>query len=593
MYLFIEQKKAIIIRYYRKYRLIIVAIVLMVCTMSFTQISTPRNIPRNIPRSSSLLTGQILFSPMVSSVTYLIDRNGNITHTWPSGYFPGEAVYWLNDGTILRTIRVGVSPGNGGVGGGVQKIQWDGSITWDFRYNTNGYLSHHDIEPLPNGNILMIAWETKTSAEAVAAGRNPSTISGNTLMPDHIIEVRPTGPTSGDIVWEWHVWDHLIQDYDSSKENYGLVADHPELVDINYVTASAGLSSDWLHCNSVDYHEAFDQILISVHNFNEIWVIDHSTTTQQAAGHTGGNSGKGGDLLYRWGNPLAYQQGSSSDQQLFSQHDATWIAPGCPGAGNILIFNNGANRPGGSYSSVDEIVPPVNATGQYTREPESPYGPSSPLWSYTSDPLSSFYASYISGAQRLPDGNTLICDGPAGRFFEVTPGKETVWQYINPYPLLSLNNVFKICYVPAGTPQGSNLDCTGSLSWTNIHPGETVTGSFQVKNIGGPGSLLNWTVDVSSVDWGTWSFTPESDENLTPEDGFFTVQVSVVAPDQKNSRFEGFIRVVNQDDPNDFDVVPILLKTPMSLRQATAVFPLLRHLLSFFPFFSMIYRLFQ
>ena len=593
MYLFIEQKKAIIIRYYRKYRLIIVAIILMVCTMSFTQISTPRNIPRNIHRSSSLATGQILFSPMVSSVTYLIDRNGNVNHTWPSGYFPGEAVYWLGDGTILRTIRVGVSPGAGGVGGGVQKIQWDGSITWDFRYNTNGYLSHHDIEPLPNGNVLMIAWETKTSAEAVAAGRNPSTISGNTLMPDHIIEVRPTGPTSGDIVWEWHVWDHLIQDYDSSKANYGIVADHPELVDINYVTASAGLSSDWLHCNSVDYHEAFDQILISVHNFNEIWVIDHSTTSQQAAGHTGGNSGKGGDILYRWGNPLAYQQGSSSDQQLFSQHDATWIAPGCPGDGNILMFNNGADRPGGSYSSVDEIVPPVNATGHYTLEPGSAYGPASPLWSYTADPPSSFYASYISGAHRLPDGNTLICDGPAGRFFEVTPEKETMWQYINPYPLMSLNNVFKICYIPADAPEASNLDCTGSLSWTNVHPGETVTGSFQVKNIGGSGSLLNWAVNVSSVDWGTWSFTPESEENLSPEDGFVMVQVSVVAPDQKNSKFEGYIQVVNQDDPNDFDVVPILLKTPMSLRQNAPVFSLVQHLLSFFPFFSMIYRLLQ
>jgi hypothetical protein len=560
-------------------------IVLLFCTTGFTEVSQSWNIPKNLQQSTAPTIGQILFTPMTSSVTYLVDRNKIVDHTWPSSYFPGEAVYWLGDGTILRTIRVGIGPGGGGVGGGVQKVQWDGTVTWDFRYNTNGYLSHHDIEPLPNGNVLMIAWETKTSAEAVAAGRDMDTIIGNTVMPDHIIEVHPTGPTSGDIVWEWHVWDHLIQDFDSSKANYGVVSDHPELVDINYVTNLAGLSSDWLHCNSIDYNEEFDQILISVHNLNEIWVIDHSTTTAEAASHIGGQSGKGGDLLYRWGNPVVYQAGTIADQQLFSQHDATWIASGCPGAGNILVFNNGANRPDGNYSSVDEIVPPVDTIGDYYLESGSTYGPTSPLWRYSADPPSSFYASYISGAQRLPDGNTLICDGYAGRFFEVTPEGSTVWQFVNPYPLPSLNNVFKICYVPPEEPpEVPDLDCTGSLSWANVHPGETVTGSFQVKNIGAPGSLLNWAVNVSSIDWGTWSFTPESDENLSPEDGFVTVQVSVVAPDEKNTKFEGFIQVVNQDDPTDFDVVPISLKTPMGFFQNAPVFYWLQHLLSFFPF---------
>ncbi len=109
-----------------------------------------------------------------------------------------------------------------------------------------------------------------------------------------------------------------------------------------------------------------DQILISVHNFSEIWVIDHSTTTAEAASHSGGNSGMGGDLLYRWGNPAAYDSGSSADQQLFVQHDAQWIGNGLPGAGNILIFNNGQGRPDGDYSSVDEIVPPVASDGSYT-----------------------------------------------------------------------------------------------------------------------------------------------------------------------------------------------------------------------------------
>ena len=76
-------------------------------------------------------------------------------------------------------VLVGVGPGGGGAGGGVQKVEWDGTVVWDFRYNTNGDLSHHDVKSLPNGNVLLIAWETKTRTEAIAAGRNPSYVSSN------------------------------------------------------------------------------------------------------------------------------------------------------------------------------------------------------------------------------------------------------------------------------------------------------------------------------------------------------------------------------------------------------------------------------
>jgi hypothetical protein len=175
-----------------------------------------------------------------------------------------------------------------------------------------------------------------------------------------------------------------------------------------------------------------DQIVLSVHNFSEIWVIDHSTTTAEASGHTGGNSGMRGDLLYRWGNPGAYDRGGSGDRELFAQHDSQWIEPDCPGAENILIFNDGGGRPGGNYSSVDEIEPPVDEYGDYELEPDSPYGPAGILWSYTADPPSGFFAQNVSGAQRLPNGNTLICDGPHGTFFEVTPAMDTVWMYVNP-----------------------------------------------------------------------------------------------------------------------------------------------------------------
>ncbi len=112
----------------------------------------------------------------------------------------------------------------------------------------------------------MIAWEYKTATESIAAGRNPDLLHDGELWPDHIIEVEPTGTSGGDIVWEWHVWDHLIQDYDSTKENYGVVADHPELIDINF----GGRQVDFNHINSIDYNDEFDQILLSVNFFKEI-----------------------------------------------------------------------------------------------------------------------------------------------------------------------------------------------------------------------------------------------------------------------------------------------------------------------------------
>jgi hypothetical protein len=171
---------------------------------------------------------------------------------------------------------------------------------------------------------------------------------------------------------------------------------------------------------------------MSIHEFHEFWIIDHSTTKAEAAGTTGGKSGKGGDLLYRWGNPIVYRNGTAKDQQLFSQHHAHWVPKGLAGEGHVLVFNNGTRRPGGNFSSVDEIVLPVDADGRYTLKPGTAFGPDKPIWSYTAPNQTDFYSFYISGSQRLPNGNTLICSGANGTFFEVTPEKGVVWQYINP-----------------------------------------------------------------------------------------------------------------------------------------------------------------
>jgi len=474
--------------------------------------------------------GQILFAPIHSTNTYLINNDGVLNHIWSSDYNPGYSVYMLDDGSIFRTIKLKYS--GSGAGGGVQKITWDDELIWDFRYDTNSYLSHHDIEILPNGNILMIAWEYKTRNEAIAAGRDPNKLIGLNLWPDHVIEVEPTGPSSGEIVWEWHVWDHLIQDYDSSRDNYGVVGDHPELMDINFGYNNA----DWLHTNSIDYNEEFDQILLSFRNTDEIWIIDHSTTIEEAAGHVGGNSGKGGDILYRWGNPRVYHAGTSSDQKFFKQHDARWIKPGCPGEGNILVFNNGGGRPGTDYTSVDEIVPPVDEEGNYYLEPGSAYGPEEQIWIYDTN----FFAWYIGGAQRLPNGNTLVCNGPAGELTEVTPEKVIVWEYENPYPNPLQNNVFKFQYYPPDEkPPFANFIFSPVIPKKNetVHFNDISTDN---------GTIINWFWDFGD---GNTSTVKNPTHRYT-EVGSFIVTLNVTDNDGLTDEISKNINVLLNNPPS-------------------------------------------
>jgi hypothetical protein len=408
--------------------------------------------------------GYTLLSPMFVTEAYLLDLDGRIVHTWKCDCRPGHSAYLLEDGTLLRAGALerdehpmAATPG---AGGRVQKYNWDGELIWDYRLANETQLQHHDICALPNGNVLMIAWEKKTRDEAIAAGRDPKTIGDGGLHPDCLIEVKPTGKDTGEIVWEWHLWDHLVQDHDSSRANYGNVADHPELVDLNYgeglarmlnnpqavnqlaaigyVAAPAPggppprINPDWTHFNAVAYNAQFDQVIVSVHAFSEIWIIDHSTTKEEAAGHSGGRYGKGGDLLYRWGNPAAYRAGSEKDQTLFKQHNAHWIPRGLPGEGHVLVFNNAHSSPEGNYSSVDEIVLPMNERGEFQRVTGETFGPKAAVWSYTAPKNTDFYSSFISGAHRLANGNTLICSGANGTLLEVTADKEMVWKYVNP-----------------------------------------------------------------------------------------------------------------------------------------------------------------
>ena len=386
--------------------------------------------------------GYTLFAPRESGLAYLIDNHGRVVHTWTLGHNP-ILVKLLDNGNLL-TI-------------GNTIFDADGNAVWEYRYP-----QHHDLLEMPNGNILSLSRVRIPREEAIALGANPDSLDCPSLRATHIVEIRPTGPADGEIIWQWSALDHLIQDFDPEKPNYGVVADHPERIDINFTLTEEACRDrhlDWLRANALDYNEELDQIMITLRRSSEIWIIDHSTSAEEAAGHTGGNSGKGGDLLYRWGNPRAYQRGTLADQRLFWPHNAHWIQRGLPGAGNVLIFNNGDEYPGmeRGYSSVDEISLPADGSN-YDLDEGSAYGPNDLVWRYTADPPGSFYAPWLSGAQRLPNGGTLITDGTAGRIFEVTREGETVWEFVN--PALGYDRVYRAYRYAPDYPGLRGLDLT-------------------------------------------------------------------------------------------------------------------------------------
>ena len=369
--------------------------------------------PRPTVNQPGAYEGYTLFYHPKDVKFYLIDNQGRKAFEWSQPF--GNHGKLLASGNLLT--------GNGPVH--LTERNPRGIPVWSYGRMPN----HHDVLKLSNGNYLFLHEVLYQKAEAVAEGANPECLEKNaTVKIDEVVEIKP----NGEVVWRWRVWDHLIQDHDPDQRNYGVVADHPGKIDINYgLCRFDGTDRGPTHLNALDYNAALNQIMITSRHFSEIWIIDRSTTTAEASGSAGGNGGKGGDLLYRWGNPRAYRQGTKDDQKLFFPHNAHWIPAGLPGAGRVLLYNNGNEHPGfgRGYSSVDEIVLPADGYG-YTRSEGSAYGPSGPTWSYRHRDGSLAY--WGSGAQRLPNGNTLVVDAPLGRIREVTQSQDVVWEYRSP-----------------------------------------------------------------------------------------------------------------------------------------------------------------
>lgn len=413
--------------------------------------------------------GYTLFSSVTYPDVYLIDNCGDLVHSWHCENNQANSVYLLENGLLLRPEHIDNFLNVAGTGGLLRMYDKDGNVVWEYQFSTDSTVQHHDIHPMPNGNILLIAYEYKTFAECKQAGKDTTKLTSGGIWSEELAELKPIGSDSAEIVWEWHVWDHLIQDFDSTKDNYGVVSEHPELININYVGSVGEVDPrDWLHFNSVDYNARLDQVMVSMRHLSEIWIIDHGTSMQEAAAHSGGTLGHGGDLLFRWGNPAVYNRGTTENRQFWGQHSAHWIPDAYPDGGDIMVYNNGVWGP--EYSTIDIIRPPIEQNNDYTIVPDSAYGPQTPFWTYGDADSNFFYSPMIAGANRMPNGNTLICVGVGGHFFEIDPAGNKVWDYVNPVGLSGpgtqgltpgLNFTFRITRYAPDYPGLEGYDLTG------------------------------------------------------------------------------------------------------------------------------------
>ncbi len=450
--------------------------------------------------SSKTYNGYTLFGR--GGTSWLVDFKGHVIHTWNIGTNPR----FTEAGTLLDAVGGNPDDQHSWI-----ELDWNGNVVWQYSETRTNYHGHHDFAKIFNPKLgdstfIYIANKDLSAQQCLDAGCDPSNDYTGAQM-DAVVEV----DRQGNVVWEWCFFNHVVQDIYPAKSTYGIIANTPGRLDLNM--RGNPVTGDWLHCNSIDYNQTLDLLVInSVHG--EFYAIDHGNTF--LAGNPAGSivlaAGSAGDFKYRFGDPARYEQGNppsvldnwekatAGHKQLGGSHNVQWIRPGLPGEGNFLVFGNAQNlfelTP---QSYIIEINPYLNSsgvnTGNFVNPPTAGYNVvNSPdanlmkekknvskqiVWRYSGKNNTSFYSTTGSGAQRLPNGNTLVCSMNDGHFFEIAPADTSmVWEYVNPmtrdgiktiktdnYP--TYNGVFRAYRYAGNHP---------ALAGHDLTPGNTMTG---------------------------------------------------------------------------------------------------------------------
>ncbi|HVF10423.1 MAG TPA: aryl-sulfate sulfotransferase, partial [Abditibacteriaceae bacterium] len=370
--------------------------------------------------------GYTLFTPLGkkpktgSSTVFLINMHGAVVHRWKVPLFAVSASLLPNGNLLFVGESEKKTPGRPGIGqfwiggaaGLIRELTWGGKTVFEYE-DVN---MHHDVLKLPNGHYLYLAWERvpKALQAKVRGGIKGSEFPGLTMFNDYIVEV----DAQGRVVWRWHANDHLDPDIDIIGPIYK--------------------RQEWCHANSIGVLQN-GNILLTSRSLDALMVIDKAT----------------GKIIFRWGNAsyldkksgrLEYRSGSNV---MGGPHGAQEIPSGYPGAGHLLCYDNGL------YTYRSRVVEIDVATRQL-------------VWQSASAGLGRERFSWFSGnGQRLSNGNTLICDGANGSFYQETSQHKMVWEYISPYMTLPVMQgaVFKAHhYEPGYCPQLKALPPAGGTA---------------------------------------------------------------------------------------------------------------------------------
>ncbi|MDB2687301.1 aryl-sulfate sulfotransferase [Mariniblastus sp.] len=434
-----------------------------------------------------------------SGETRLIDSAGTVLHSWETDLFAasGTTAYLREDGLLLRSGQRRDLPTGGFLPGSwstVQLVEPDGTVVWDYTLQVSGELTlHHDIKPMRNGNVLVNVWELVPAAELEALGWQR--VNGvNGVWMEKIQELEPNlvdGSTN--VVWEWALENHLSQDLDVNRANFADVGEERGRVDINF---NAGIfSGDYFHISGIDYSEERDEIVLCPNNIDELWVIDHSTTTAEAATSTGGARGQGGELIYRWGNPRVYDfhNGASEQSFLRGAHDPRWSVDPQSGEIQLTVHNNDRvdATPGDSESQVLLLNLPLNASGDYVISSAETFLPSVPVVLYEQDPANPFFRTpFMGGAQRLSNGNILITLALSRTLVEVNEVGEIVWRETTNADgnFIFKAQAYRVSYagfqsLPFNTPLKGDVNLDDVVNFDDISPFIIIlaAGGFQAE----------------------------------------------------------------------------------------------------------------
>jgi hypothetical protein len=385
--------------------------------------------------------GYTVLSPLSTQAAVVIDMNGNVVKQWEG--FVNSA------GGPVRVFPNGVVMGANGTNPPRQEslelIQRDfeGKVLWRFDHNEQiqgrggsvwSARQHHDWqrEDFPAGYYspgVRPAVEGSRTLILTHTNRSRPNVADAPLEDDRLIEVSP----GGDIVWEWVASDH-IDEFGFSAAARSAIKAAPG------VNAARG-SFDWLHINSATYlgpnrwYDEGDQrfapnnVIISSRQASLLAIV-----------------ARDGKIVWRLGPDFSESSQLRAIRQIIGQHHAHIIPKGLPGAGNVLVFDNGGAS---GYGFANPTAP--NGANSYAR-PSSRVLEINPVtlelvWSYAGP---RFFGSNISGAQRLANGNTLVTEGPSGRIFEVTKESQIVWEYIYPQfsGAQSTNSVYRAYRLP-------------------------------------------------------------------------------------------------------------------------------------------------